>query len=162
MLANKIIDRLITIIAWVILPIQIVTTFILGILVELTFGFLLIPFSLIWIIFFFGPLLVSSYVYNKVPYARPLVAIFGIPLAVIGNIYVCLLPSMGEMESRIVKLLYCQTWPATWYFHQFYNRKLQKNSDGLSELSEVLERISRKDVTIKQYLCSILNKDQNS
>jgi len=38
----------------------------------------------------------------------------GIPLALIGDIYVSLIRSMGEMESRIVKMLYCQTFPYTW------------------------------------------------
>lgn len=113
MVTNKIIDIIITITAWVVLPVQIVTTFVLGILVNLTFGLLLLPFSLIWMVLFFGPLLGLSYVWERIPVARLFISAVGVPLAVLGDIFVCLIPSMGEIESRVVKLLYCQTFPFT-------------------------------------------------
>ncbi len=62
MITNKIIDLLITITAFVTVPLQLITTFVLGILVRLTFGLLLFPFSLVWIVLFIGPLLGVSYV----------------------------------------------------------------------------------------------------
>ena len=41
----------------------------------------------------------------------PFVAIIGIPLAILGDTYVALLPSMGEMDSRYSKMICCQTFP---------------------------------------------------
>lgn len=158
MITNKIIDILLTITAWIVVPLQIITTFILGILVRLTFGLLLIPFSFLWMVLFLGPLLGLSYIWERVPVARPLISILGIPLAVIADAYVCLIPSMGEMDSRIVKLLYCQTFPYTWRFHRFHNRKLK--IDPSDNLNEIFLRIS-KDVAIRQYLIDFNQQRQS-
>ena len=65
MITNKIISIIISITALPILPVQIITTFVLGILVTLTFGLLLIPFTIIWVVLFLGPLLGLSYVYGE-------------------------------------------------------------------------------------------------
>ena len=156
MITNRIIDILLTITAWVVVPLQLITTFLLGILVNLTFGLLLLPFSLLWMVLFLGPLLGLSYIWERIPFARLLVSIFGIPLAVTADAYVCLLPSMGEMDSRIVKLLYCQTYPYTWRFNQFYNRKLNIDSDD--DLNIIFQRIS-KDIAIRQYLKAFLEQN---
>jgi len=156
MITNRIINLLITITAWIVVPLQIITTFLLGIFVTLTFGILLLPLSLIWITLFFGPLLSLSYIWERAPFARPLISILGIPLAVIANIFVCLIPSMGEIDSRIVKLLYCQTFPYTWRFHQFHNRKL--NIDSNDDLGKIFERVS-KDIAIRQYLKVFVGED---
>jgi hypothetical protein len=149
MITNKIIDILLTITAWAVVPLQLITTFVLGILVNLTFGLLLWPFSLVWMVLFLGPLIGVSYVWERVPFTRLFVSMLGIPLAVIGDIYVSLIPSMGEMDSRIVKMLYCQTFPYTWRFHQFHNRQLNIDSDD--GLIIIFQRIS-KDIAIRQYL----------
>ena len=55
MITNKILHVLIAITAIIVIPTQIITTFVLGILVSITFGLLLIPFSIIWIVLFFIP-----------------------------------------------------------------------------------------------------------
>jgi len=149
MLTNKIVDLFLTITAWVVVPLQIITTFVLGILVTLTFGLLLLPLSLLWVVLFLGPLLGFSYIWEHVPFVRPFVSILGIPLAIIADTYVCLIPSMGEMDSRIVKLLYCQTFPYTWRFHQFHNHKW--NIDLDNDLNRIFQRVS-KDIAIRQYL----------
>ena len=57
MWANKIIDIFITILAIVVVPVQLVTTLVLGLLVSLTGGLLLYTISLIWVVLFLGPLL---------------------------------------------------------------------------------------------------------
>ena len=103
MITNKIIDIILTITAWVVVPLQLITTFVLGILVNLTFGLLLWPFSLVWMVLFLSPLIGVSYVWERVPFTRLFVSVLGIPLAVIADTYVSLVPSMGEMDSRIVK-----------------------------------------------------------
>ena len=110
MISNKIIGFFISITGFIVIPIQLITTFLLGLLVKLTFGLLLIPFSIIWVVLFLGPLLGLSYVYERIIIIRPFVAIIGIPLAILGDTYVALLPSMGEMDSRYSKMICCQTF----------------------------------------------------
>jgi len=102
-------------------------------------------------VLFFGPLLGLSYVWERIPFARLFISAVGVPLAVLGDIFVCLIPSMGEIESRVVKLLYCQTFPFTWRFHEFRSGKLNLDSGRWFPLNEVLQRAS-KDVAIRQYL----------
>jgi len=140
MLANKILHVILTIFSFIVVPVQAVTTFVLGILVSLTFGLLLLPLSFVWIIFFFGPLLGLSYVYERLPIFRPLISLVGVPLAVVGDIYVALIPSMGEMDSRWSKMLYCQTFPYTYEFHRVYTTK-QKVSQNLGEIFQRLDPV---------------------
>lgn len=139
MITNKIINILISITAFFVIPVQFITTFVLGIIVNLTFGLLLIPLSIIWIVLFLGPLLGLSYVYENFPISRPFVSIIGIPLALIADTYVALIPSMGEKDSRFSKLLYCQTFPYTWTFNKFYTQKfdISKNDVFNKILTEV-------------------------
>jgi hypothetical protein len=154
MLANKILHVILAIISFIIIPVQVVTTFVLGILVSLTFGLLLLPLSFVWTIFFFGPLLGLSYIYERMTILRPLISLVGVPLAVIGNIYVALVPSMGEMDSRWSKMLYCQTFPYTYEFHKFYTKK---NKMSLN-LIEIFERL---DPVLKNFVINfIVNFDQ--
>lgn len=159
MITNKIIDILLTIMAWVVVPVQLITTFLLGILVKLTFGLLLLPFSLVWMVLFLGPLIGVSYVWERVSFTRLFMSMLGIPLAVIGDIYVSLIPSMGEMDSRIVKMLYCQTFPYTWRFHRFHNR--QVNIDSKNELNKIFHRVS-KDIAIREYLAALIEEGADS
>jgi hypothetical protein len=141
MITNRIILLIIGITGWIVIPVQMITTFILGILVSLTFGLLLIPISIIWIGLFLGPLLGLSYVYERVAITRPPISIIGIPFAVIGNIYVALMPSMGEMDSRYTKMIICQTFPYTWRFNKFQNNKL--NIEKNDVLAKILREVSR-------------------
>ncbi|MBI3616962.1 MAG: hypothetical protein HY210_01935 [Candidatus Omnitrophica bacterium] len=124
MITNKIIHIIIAITGFIVIPVQMITTFVLGILVSLTFGLLFLPISFIWTVLFLGPLLGLSYVYERIAILRPFISIIGIPLAALGDTYVALMPSMGEMDSRFTKLIICQTFPYTWKFLQFQNNKL--------------------------------------
>lgn len=141
MITNKIIHIIIAITGLIVIPIQIITTFVLGLLVSLTFGLLLIPFSIIWIVLFLGPLFGLSYVYERLAITRPFISIIGIPLAVIANTYVALLPSMGEMDSRYAKMILCQTFPYTWRFNRFENNKLNIGENDV--LIKILREVSR-------------------
>jgi len=143
MITNKIIRAIIAITAFIVVPIQMITTFVLGLFVSIPFvGFLLLlPISLIWIVLFLGPLLGLSYIYERVAILRPLISIIGIPFAVIGNAYVALMPSMGEMDSRYAKMIICQTFPYTWRFNQFHNHKLKIGQDDI--LNKILREASR-------------------
>ena len=149
MITNKVIDIFLTLTAWIVFPLQLITTFVLGILVRLTFGLLLFPFSFVWVCLFLGPLLGIAYVWERVPFTRLFVSLLGVPFAVVGDIYVCLIPSMGEMDSRIVKMLYCQTFPYTCSFHSLNSRQLDLEPGD--KLKRIFRRIS-KDKAIHQYL----------
>jgi hypothetical protein len=143
MIINKIISIIISITAILVIPVQIITTFVLGLLVSIPFvGFLLLlPISLVWVVLFWGPLLGLSYVYEIIALIRPVIAIIGIPLSVVGNTYVALMPSMGEMDSRYAKMVICQTFPYTWRFNQYENNKLNIGKDDV--LTKILREVSR-------------------
>ena len=141
MITNKIILLIIGFTGLILLPVQMITTFVLGLLVNLTFGLLLIPFSIIWVVLFLGPLLGLSYVYERIAITRPFISIIGIPLAVIADEYVALLPSMGEMDSRYAKMIICQTFPYTWRYIQFQNNKLNIGKNDV--LTKILREVSR-------------------
>lgn len=183
MWANRILDALIAVSAWVVLPVQLVTTLVLGILVKLTFGLLLIPISLVWVVLFLGPLLALSWLWGKTPALRVPIAGIGIPLALLGNTYACLMPSMGEMQSRVTKIVLCQTWPFSVQCCAFVTGRTvpdslrallqlllrarvqvgpsrcplpvqRQGNEAVSEFDAVLVRLARKDPAIQQYLCA--------
>lgn len=141
MLTNKIIHAIIAITGLIVIPIQMVTTFVLGMLVSASFGLLLLPISLIWVVLFLAPLFCLSYIYEHVKALRPFVAAVGIPLAVLGNTFVALMPAMGEMDSRFQKLILCQVFPYTWQFIQFEKGSMNVGEgDGLSESLKLVSR----------------------
>ncbi len=144
MIANRILDVILTMLAWVVLPVQFVTTLLLGILVSITFGLLLLPISFIWMILFF-PLLGASWLGSKMNILRNLIGIIGIPLAVVSNVYACLMPSMGEYESRAAKLMITESWPFTWEFWLFQTGSLDIESINNTPLGEILNKVSRRD-----------------
>lgn len=152
MITNKIISIIIAITGFIVIPVQMITTFVLGIIVSLTFGLLLIPISLIWVVLFLGPILGLSYIYEKVAILRPFISIIGIPLAVIGDTYVALMPSMGEMDGRYAKMVICQTFPYTWRFNQFQNNKLNIGKDDV--LVKILREVSKAE-PLGKYLDSL-------
>jgi hypothetical protein len=158
MLANKIISVVIAVTGFIVVPIQLITTFILGLLVKITFGFLLIPFSIIWIILFLGPLLGLSFVYERVYILRIISAIIGIPIAVLGDTYVALLPSMGEMESRYSKMILCQTFPYTFRYLQFSKGKFLLEKDDI--LFTIFVEVS-KAKPLGNYLENIIQQKQS-
>jgi len=123
-LAISLANFLITVTAWVVVPIQVVSTFVLGCLVTVTFGVFLLPISFVWMVLFLGPLLGLSCSWDKVPLLRVPAAILGIPIAVLGDAYAAMMPSMGETGSRVTKLLVCQTWPFSQQFMAYASGKL--------------------------------------
>ena len=58
MITNKIIHIIISITGFIVIPVQMITTFVLGLFISIPFvGFLLLlPISLIWVVLFLGPL----------------------------------------------------------------------------------------------------------
>lgn len=162
MVANRILNVVLIMLAWIVLPVQLVTTFVLGLLVSITFGLLLLPISLVWTILF-GPLLGLSWFCQKVPTLRNLVGLLFLPWAVLADTFVCLMPSMGELENRTAKLMLCNTWPFTWEFWQFWRGQLNlasSESPEAIELSEVVERVSRRDALMQRVVMRIINGEE--
>ena len=160
MVANRILNVVLTMLAWIVLPLSFVTTFVLGVLVSITFGLLLLPISLVWIILLLGPLLGLSWLCQKVPPFRNLVGVLFLPWAVLADTFVCLMPSMGELENRAAKLMLCNTWPFTWEFWQFWSGRLDLTSSESPEaiaLSEVITRVSRRDALMQRVVTRIIN-----
>jgi len=130
MLACRILNVLLTAFMVVTIPLQAVTTTVGGCLVSLTLGFLLLPLNAIWGILL-GSLLATSWLWDRAERLRlpPLVvlahiplAIVGIPLALLSAIYASLIPSMGDIESRHMKIVTCWVWPFSLEYRQFLRR----------------------------------------
>ena len=149
MTTNRVLDALLTATSWVVVPLQFVTTFVLGLAVTISFGLLLIPFSLIWTLLFLGPLLALSWTWLRIPLLRIPVAVIGVPWAVLGSVYVALIPSMGDMRGRVQKLLICNSWPFTREFVGWNSDMTRPLSD---EAEQVLARAARRDPMMAVYL----------
>ena len=143
MWAYRVLKVLLMLIAWFVIPIQHVTTFVLGILVSVTFGLLLLPMSFIWIALFLGPLLGLSWVWEKAPFLRIPTAVIGIPLAFVGNTYASLMPSMGELDSRISKLLLSESWPYSLDCWRLIKTKVLPESPGAGNFKLILTEVSK-------------------
>jgi hypothetical protein len=156
--ANRILDFIITGLTWVVVPIQLVTTLVLGVLVTCSFGLLLMPLSLVWIILAF-PLVGASWFCSRIELLRNPVGFLGIPWAVVAHTYSCLVPSMGEFESRADKLLLTEAWPFCWEYWQFGRGRLDMWSPEGEPLRAILERISRKDA-VKQRTVDRLSRHE--
>lgn len=139
MLINKIVTIILGLLSIVVIPLQLVTTFVLGIAVSLSFGLLLVPLSLVWILLL-GPMLLCSYLYENVPILGRIFGLIGIPFSVLGHVYTALIPSMGEFKSRYVKLLLCDVYPYTWSFNLLNSGKEVTGLGIDRELSKILER----------------------
>lgn len=155
MWAYRTLTVLLMLVAWLVIPLQLVTTFILGILVSITFGLLLLPLSLVWIVFFLAPLLALSWVWEKAPFLRIPVALLGIPIAFAANIFASLMPSMGEMESRVSKLLLSESWPYSLDCWRMIRTKSIPETPGADDFSQILVESCEKNPPYTQYLQSL-------
>lgn len=153
MIINRILEITLVLFSFITIPIQIVTTFVFGILIRLTFGLLLIPISFIWVILFLGPLLGLSFIYEKVPFLRIIISIIGLPIAILGYEFCALMPSMGEKESRISKLLLCNCFPYTWHCLEFSKQNQNISlSKGYPYLLRVFDKVPYKDKITWEYI----------
>lgn len=141
MLANRILNVLLVITALLVVPVQLITTLVLGLLVFLSFGILLIPISLIWILLSF-PMIGASWLSAKIGWLRNPVGLLGIPWAIVANTFVALMPSMGEFESRAAKLMLTESWPYSWEYWMFLTGKANLCDPENYSLREVIERVS--------------------
>ena len=140
MITNNIIRTIKGLLGFVLIPFAAISTFVLGILVSLTFGLLLLPLSLVWSICCYLPLLGLSYVYENVKFLQPIAAIIGIPIAIVGEIFVSLIPSMGENDSKMAKLLSIGSFPFTYSISQFNNpNKIEYLTDKEGHYENLLE-----------------------
>lgn len=122
MLTNKIIYYATAVISFILIPIIPISTFILGLLVSFSFGLFLIPITLVWWCFYF-PMLGLSFIYEHYKILRPIAAIIGLPFAIMGEIFISLMPSMGEKNEKMAKWLCSLAFPYTYSLSHFTNKK---------------------------------------
>ena len=161
MTANRILDCILTVSAFLVLPIMFVTTLLLGIAVHLTFGLLLLPMSLVWVVLL-CPMLGLSWICHKAPALRNVIGILFIPWAFLADTFATLMPSMGERESRASKLMLCEAWPFTWEFWQFLGHRVDlASADAASvALNEVVTRMSYKNPLMQRVIMRVSNGEQ--
>ena len=110
MLANRILNILVSLTSPIVIPVQLVTTFVGGCVGGLTFGLALLPFNLIWMLLL-GFLLGTSWLYCRLPPLRVPLALVGVPVALLSEVYISCMPSMGDLEARRTKLFLTWMWP---------------------------------------------------
>lgn len=66
--------------------------------------------SVIWLIFFYGPMIILSLIWSKIPILGFLLIPIGVPLSVIANLYCGFIADMGEREQKLMKLSICDNW----------------------------------------------------
>ena len=156
MIANRILIVILGIICIAVIPVQLITTTVLALVVAITFGLVLLPLSLVWMLFL-APLLALSWVCNKAPALRDVLGIVFMPWALVANIFVAPVPSMGEFESRALKLMYCGSWPYTWELWQYSRGKtdLESADPAIAGLNEVLQRLCSRDPIMQRVLSRI-------
>lgn len=93
------------------IPVQFVTTFILGLLDSITFGILGILLAAVFWWPFFGFLLGSSWLWGKVDITRPVLLLPGVVVAEVAHAIVALMPAHDEWQARGMKLALCESWP---------------------------------------------------
>ncbi len=146
MITNRILEIILGILSIVVIPAQVVTTLMLGILISLTFGLLMFPLNLVWVLCFFYPLIGLSYVYEKAPILRIFVVILGIPVAILGNTFASLVPAMKETDKRLSKLVLTESFPYSWHYNGLSSNKyLIKLTNGYPNLLEFFNRIKPND-----------------
>lgn len=152
MVSNTAMQLSITALAAVIVPLQIVSTLILGLAVALTFGLLLIPLSVLWVVVL-APVLAISWVGERVPAIREAIGFLCLPWVVVVYAYACMMPSMGELDSRAVKLILCESWPFTWQVWRYFRGEF----DRWPQISAVILRITEGDPARQRALRKIQN-----
>jgi len=108
-----------------IILVQIVSTFVLGILHTLTFGLALLPLYALWFLFL-GGVVGSSWLWIKVPVMRPILLVPGILWATVSKWFAACMPEMGEWESRATKQAVCESWP-----HSYHIMRMPKEAEDL-------------------------------
>ncbi len=108
-----------TVLSVILLPVGAITTFLGGILIALTFGLILIPINLVWLPLF-GGLAATSWLWLRAWYLRPLLLLPGVLLAIIGTIFVVLVPMPEETlrGEKALKGFLASEWPLTWLIWQ--------------------------------------------
>ncbi|MEW5884285.1 MAG: hypothetical protein AB1725_08710 [Armatimonadota bacterium] len=83
-------------------------------------GLLFLPaVSVVWLPFL-GVAMGLSHAYRAAPWLSLPIGIVGIPFAVLGRVYVDLIPSMGEFEQKWVKQSVCDSFPYSADFAEYY------------------------------------------
>ncbi len=103
-------NTILRILLFPILLIMPIVTLALGLLVQISFGILLFPLSIIWMAFF-AMLLATSWLWIRAWYLRPLLLVPGVFIAVLADVYVSFVPDMGEKYQKLLKLALCDSWP---------------------------------------------------
>ena len=155
MLANRIIWLLTIPLSLILLPVSFVSNLVLELSVKVTFGLLLLPLQVVWMVLIGVPLLGTSLLWEKAPLLRPLLAIVGVPIALIGWALIHLLPSLGVDKSG--ELIRCETWPFSFQFNRLATEPLGFYDPG-PELWVVLKRLWRDTPLYRPYLSNYLTE----
>ena len=103
----------ITTVMVVLAPLQMLTTAVGGLLIVITFGVLLLVFTILWWPFLIL-LLGTSWLWLHAWYLRPILLVPGVLIATLAHLYVMLAPE-PEKDAKYAKFSMVGEWPLSWY-----------------------------------------------
>lgn len=136
-------------------PLQVVSHAVLGLLTVVTFGVLMFALGLIYLVAFLGPLLGLSWLWLHLPPLRLPAALVGVPWALMGNAFVALVPVVpDEVDSGTTKLLLTALWPYSLRYFQWDMSRLPVGDEGARDLVEqhVLKRGIQQGALQREYI----------
>lgn len=148
MIINKILNVLLRITDFVLLIPHLILINLTALLAWLTGGIILIPLSLIWILFYL-PMIGLSWIYTKVPFLRIPIAILGLPIAFLGYIYINCITHMGEKRQKVLKQFMCISWPFSHDAQLFAEGKLVDES-RYARIAEIASQNKMLDLILDQ------------
>ena len=95
------------------LPVQLITTFVGGVLIALTFGIFALMVTILWLPVL-AVLLGTSWLWLNAPPLRVLLFLPGIAIAMLAHAYVALMPEI-ERDAKYYKLSLAGEWPLSWW-----------------------------------------------
>ncbi len=108
----------------------------------------MIPFSLIWMAFYL-PIIGLSWIYDKVPFLRIPIAIFGMPIAFFGHIYIDSITHMGEVRQKVLKQFICLSWPFSLDAQRFVNHQ-HLDDFKYERISDIAHKNKMEDILLDE------------
>lgn len=133
-------------------------TFILGLIgsVPLIGAVFILVISLIWIVLFYFPLVIMSWISVRARFLSPIIAIVAIPLSLCAYLYAVLMPSFGDWTGRFSKILFASIFPYNFHFYRLTIKELPPDDYFITkDLEQIFEIESRSNPLLSVYIGQI-------
>ncbi len=153
MITYQVLNALLNVIAVILIPIQFLCWIVFSILDVISFRVFKVIIYIIWLALFGIAILALSFIYERVKFLRVINSIIGIPISIIGFIYLHLLYIGDTNDEKIKLVLFCSVFPYSWHFFKFLKLKTEVvKSFGFNNFLSVLEKQRVSDKGANEYI----------